>query len=212
MRNWHYPHHPQHPQHPQQSRRTLPMRNWHICTSINGTQNSNIMSDITYEELTQDHCKKKLFIVTVGHYLWGVDTFFKISLAFVILNILLLNVGHYLWGIDTSWIAILSCSMSCWCRTLPMRNWHTFSGLIGSAFVCRLLPASRTLPMRNWHKASVNLSRITSSDDGLSDITYEELTRKDWRSPYLLRWKHQVRRTLPMRNWHKYFSCCVIHR
>ena len=56
--------------------RTLPMRNWHdfilsdfYCIS---------MSDITYEELTQDpvfwFVKVAMDATVVGHYLWGIDT------------------------------------------------------------------------------------------------------------------------------------------
>ena len=55
--------------------RTLPMRNWYV------------------------HQLRYLpeFLLKVGHYLWGIDTFWlnhAVTFDFW-------NVGHYLWGIDT---------------------------------------------------------------------------------------------------------------
>ena len=64
---------------------------------------------------------RQLINTAVGHYLWGIDTFFDFH--FISVNYI---VGHYLWGIDTKQnitsLQLHICAIAG--RTLPMRNWY----------------------------------------------------------------------------------------
>ena len=103
--------------------RTLPMRNWYLYA-------------MTYVYSLTFHAN-------VGHYLWGIDTFFALfhfNIAFCYL------VGHYLWGIDTFRAHKRYCKYIYMheSRTLPMRNWHVY-GIRTFQFV---LSSGITFPTR----------------------------------------------------------------
>ena len=109
-------------------------------------------------------------------------------------------------------------------RTLPMRNWHLIVGIYPADIPFHVghylwgIDTSqkenktqnqqnknrRTLPMRNWHLNAWFNSSSSLLHSCWSDITYEELTLA---YPKLLDCPIkvvQVRRTLPMRNWHEW--------
>ena len=159
------------------------MRNWHL---------HSIKNEICYR-----------YFMSVGHYLWGIDTGFFVALTTD-------AAGASRTLPMRNWHIIHWCfhyfSPSSTRRTLPMRNWH-ISPIFGiSNLTCR------TLPMRNWHFLSHSFIRLLFSSS--SDITYEELTPPARLALNNTSSRSASGRTLPMRNWHQYLdflnsiSCC----
>ena len=125
------------------------------------------------------------------------------------------KVGHYLWGIDTQ------CPDDRRLTQSQRRSDITYEELIRNSINLFLIERvnRRTLPMRNWY--SFTWSSFLSITY-LSDITYEELIRYShslikflsflWRRTLPMRnwyiivlWYNLsllVCRTLPMRNWY----------
>ena len=129
------------------------------------------MSDITYEELTPSagrmHYQDKSW--QVGHYLWGIDTYYKWPIHHLEQrcylhksDITYEELTHRLSDVpicmsnssDITYeeltrlsgiVKVSPFSMKCG-RTLPMRNWHSPKIVIIECFIL-----CRTLPMRNWH-------------------------------------------------------------
>ena len=151
--------------------------------------------DITYEELTQEETFPlfQSFLSIVGHYLWGIDTAIR-SISFENFPFL---VGHYLWGIDTSQKENKTQNQQNKNRrTLPMRNWHLNAWFNSSSSLLHSCWSDIT------YEELTQKVKSYSTFSTSSDITYEELTLA---YPKLLDCPIkvvQVRRTLPMRNWH----------
>ena len=130
--------------------RTLPMRNWYESKIISFWMNwiSRTLPMRNWYLYAMTYVYSLTFHANVGHYLWGIDTFFALfhfNIAFCYL------VGHYLWGIDTFR------AHKRYCKYIYMHE-------------------SRTLPMRNWYSLCLP-ARIRTEIPQSSDITYEELTR-----------------------------------
>ena len=149
MRNWHPLAEENH--YRSRSRRTLPMRNWHISfVPIFPFCRITCMSDITYEELTHQWCISYTFVPNMGSDI----TYEELTLTcwWGMCGIEKLTVGHYLWGIDTvinnNWHFISFFIFA----ILSDITYEELTLSVIMIVFCFSIHSSRTLPMRNWHR------------------------------------------------------------